>query len=280
MSSVAEAVARLTTDFTAAGIESARLDARILVGHVLNLAPSLLFARADVKIPDAAMTALRAMAARRLAHEPVARILGEREFYSLAFKVTPDTLDPRPDTETLVDAVLGDKARITAPRILDLGTGTGCILLAILHGLPEATGVGVDINPGAAAVAAENAQRHGLSSRAVFQTGVWTEGLSGPFDIVVSNPPYITDGEFPALAPDVRLYDPRAALTAGCDGLDAYRALIAPAARLLAPGGRMFLEIGAGQGDGVTEIAVAAALRIQARHADLAGIERCLVFAV
>lgn len=280
MESVAEAVARLTTDFAAAGIESARLDARILVGHVLNLEPSLLFARADVKIAEPEMTALRAMAARRLAHEPVSRILGQREFYGLAFKVTPDTLDPRPDTETMVDAVLAERKRIAAPRILDLGTGTGCILLAILNGWPEATGLGIDINPGAVAVAAENAEHLGLSARAAFRVGTWVEGLSGPFDMVVSNPPYVTDMEFPGLAPDVRLYDPRAALTAGRDGLDAYRALIAPASRLLTPDGRIFLEIGAGQRPAVAELAAAAPLRIHACHADLAGIDRCLVLGV
>ena len=280
MESVAEAVARLTTDFTAAGIESARRDARILVGHILNLEPSLLFARGDVKIPAAERARLDALAARRLAYEPVSRILGEREFYGLAFRITRDTLDPRPDTETMVDAVLAERKAIAAPRILDLGTGTGCILLAILNGWPEATGLGVDINPGAVSVAAENARRLGMAARAAFQAGVWTEGLSGPFDIIVSNPPYVTDGEFPDLAPDVRLYDPRTALTAGGDGLDAYRALTAPAARLLAPGGRIFLEIGAGQGGAVMNIAAAAGLRIQDRHADLSGIERCLVLAV
>jgi release factor glutamine methyltransferase len=277
---VAAAVARLTTDFTQAGIASARLDARILVGHALGLAPSLLFARGDVTISAAAGASLRAMAQRRLAHEPVARILGEREFYGLPFKVTPDTLDPRPDTETLVEAVLGEKTRMAAPRILDLGTGTGCILLAILSAWPEAGGVGIDINAGAVAVAAENARRLGLAARAAFQTGRWAEGLSGPFDIIVSNPPYVTDGEFAALAPDVRLFDPRGALTAGADGLDAYRALIGPAAKLLTPRGRIFLEIGAGQRGVVTELASAAGLRLQGHRADLAGIDRCLVFAV
>ncbi|MHB1204746.1 MAG: peptide chain release factor N(5)-glutamine methyltransferase [Rhodospirillaceae bacterium] len=278
--SVAEAVARLTMEFTAAGIESARRDARILVGRVLNLEPSLLFARAGMEIAEPEMTSLRAMAARRLAHEPVSRILGEREFYGLTFKVTPDTLDPRPDTETLVDAVLAEKKRVAAPRILDLGTGTGCILLAVLNMWPEAAGLGIDINPGAVAVAVENARRLDLSARAAFQPGTWAEGLSGPFEIVVSNPPYVTDVEFPGLAPDVRLYDPRAALTAGCDGLDAYRALIAPASKLLTPEGRIFLEIGAGQRPAVTELAAAAGLRIHACHADLAGIDRCLVLGV
>jgi release factor glutamine methyltransferase len=280
MSTVAEAVARLTTDFTAAGIESARLDARILIGHVLNLEPSLLFARGELKIADTEKNALQAMAARRLAHEPVSRILGQREFYGLAFKVTPDTLDPRPDTETMVDAVLAEKKRFTAPRVLDLGTGTGCILLAILSEWPEATGLGIDISPGAVAIAAGNARSLGLAARAGFRTGVWTQGLAGPFDIIVSNPPYVTDGEFSGLAPDVRLYDPRGALTAGHDGLAAYRALLPPAARLLSPDGRLFLEIGAGQGDAVVHLATAAGLRIQARHADLGGLERCLVFAV
>lgn len=276
----ADAVAELTRDFTAAGLDSARLDARILVGHVLGLAPSLLFARGDTVISAADLEILRAHARRHLAFEPVSRILGEREFYGLPFKVTPDTLDPRPDTETLVDAVLALRGATGAPRILDLGTGTGCIPLAILHHWPEATALGVDINPGAVAAAAENALRLGLEARARFQAGDWTKGLSGTFDIVVSNPPYIAAADYATLAPEVRNYDPEAALTAGADGLAAYRALLAPVAKILAPRGQVFLEVGAGQGDAVAALAGAAGLRLLARRRDLSGIERCLHFAV
>ena len=277
---IADAVTELTRDFIAAGFPSARLDARILVGHVTGFEPSMLFARGDVAVDDVQMESIRGLARRHLAHEPVSRILGEREFYSLAFKITADTLDPRPDTETLVDAVLALRPAFKAPRILDLGTGTGCIPLAILHAWPSATAVGVDISPGAVAVAAENARRLGLSARAQFHVGDWTKGLSGPFDIVVSNPPYVTEAEHAVLAPEVRLYDPEAALTAGDDGLDAYRALLGPAAALLAPGGRIFVEIGAGQAAAVTVLGAAAGLRILARHPDLGGIDRCLAFAV
>ncbi|MBX7199459.1 MAG: peptide chain release factor N(5)-glutamine methyltransferase [Rhodospirillaceae bacterium] len=276
----ADAVAELTRDFTAAGFDSARLDARILVGQVLGLEPSLLFARGDSVIPPADLAKLRAFAQRHLAHEPVSRILGTREFYGLPFKVTPDTLDPRPDTETLVDAVLELRGTIEAPRILDLGTGTGCIPLAILRHWPDATATGIDIAPGAVAAAAENARTLGLDGRAQFQVGDWTAGLAGPYDIVVSNPPYIADGEYAGLAAEVRLYDPRAALTAGPDGLAAYRALLAPVARLLGPNGQVFLEIGAGQGDAVAILGAAAGFRLLARRRDLAGIERCLHFGV
>ena len=280
MGTVADTVGALTRGFTDAGFPSARLDARILVGHVLGLEPSLLFARGDVVITNADMATILAYANRHLAHEPVSRIVGEREFYGLVFKVTADTLDPRPDTETLVDAVLAHREMFAAPRILDLGTGTGCIPLAILSAWPEATALGIDIAPGAAATATENARCLGLGDRARFQVGNWTQGLEGTFDIVVSNPPYITEAEYTALDPEVRLYDPRAALTAGPDGLGAYRAILTPAAAILAPGGRVFLEIGSGQADAVTALGAAAGLRILARHPDLAGIDRCLVFAV
>lgn len=274
------AVAELTRDFTAAGFPSARLDARILVGRVLNLAPSLLFARGDMELGAEDVEILRRFAQRHLAHEPVSRILGEREFYGLPFRVTPDTLDPRPDTETLVDAVLALRGSRPGPRILDLGTGTGCIPLAILHIWPEATATGIDINPGAVAVAEENAERLGLGARARFQVGNWADGLQGPFDIVVSNPPYITMADYAGLAPEVRLYDPAEALVAGDDGLQAYRALLASIPALLAPDGQVFLEIGLGQGDAVAALGVAASLRLLGRRRDLAGIERCLHFAV
>lgn len=276
----ADAVAELTRDFTAAGFDSARLDARILVGHVLGLEPSLLFARGDTILSPADVDTLRAHTRRHLAFEPVSRILGEREFYGLTFKVTPDTLDPRPDTETLVDAVLALRGAIAGPRILDLGTGTGCITLAILHHWPEATAVGVDIDPGAVAVAAENALSLGLAPRARFQEGDWTRGLSGVFDIVVSNPPYIAAAEHATLAPEVRMYDPEIALTAGDDGLAAYRALLAQVAKILAPRGQVLLEVGVGQADAVTALAAAAGLRLLARRRDLSGIERCLHFGV
>lgn len=276
----ADAVAELTRDFTSAGFESARLDARILVGHVLRLEPSLLFARGDTIVPPADVEKLRAFARRHLAHEPVSRIIGEREFYGLSFKITPDTLDPRPDTETVVDAVLELRGTIAAPRILDLGTGTGCIPLAILRHWPDATATGIDIAPGAVSVAMENARALGLEGRARFSVENWEAGLGGQFDVVVSNPPYVTDADYAALAPEVRLYDPRAALIAGGDGLAAYRALLAPVAKILAPKGQVFLEIGVGQGDAVTGLAAAAGLRLLARRRDLSGIERCLHFTV
>lgn len=281
MASVSETVAHLTERFTAAGLDTPRLDARILIGHALGLAPSLLFSRGQDDIPADAAARIDGFARRRLAHEPVSRIIGEREFYGLRFRVTPDTLDPRPDTETLVSAVLEsrDRTQLQA-RILDFGTGTGCLLLAILHGWPEATGVGVDISPAALTVARDNATALGLADRAHFVTGNWGEGLSGAFDVIVSNPPYIAAREIDELAPEVRCFDPHGALNGGPDGLDCYRAILPAAGRLLKPKGRLYVEIGSTQAAAVSALAAAANLRVISRIRDLAGHDRCLVATV
>ena len=188
--SIGRAVNELTAAFEAAGLDTPRLDARILVGHAVKLEPSLLFARGERILAGAEATLVRDFAARRLRHEPVSRITGQRGFWGLDFAITPDTLDPRPDTETIVSAVLGVKAQVPTPRILDLGTGSGCILLAILKDWPEATGIGIDISPGAVAAATANASHLGLADRARFQPGTWCGGLAERFDIIVSNPPF------------------------------------------------------------------------------------------
>ena len=273
---IGRAVTELTAAFGAAGLDTPRLDARILVGHAVKLEPSLLFARDERVLTDEESVLVRDFAARRQQHEPVARITGHRGFWSLDFLVSPDTLDPRADTETLVEAVLNCRAQYTTPRIVDLGTGSGCILLAILNDWRDASGLGVDLNPGAVAVAAENAERLGLTARAAFRAGNWCDGLTETFELIVSNPPYIAEHERDQLAPDVRDFDPALALFAGADGLAAYRALIPAVRDRIAASGRLFLEIGAGQGAAVTFLLRENGFRLTAEHRDLAGVVRCL----
>jgi release factor glutamine methyltransferase len=273
---VAKTLADLTARFSAAGIDTARLDARVLLAHALGLEPSQLFARSDAVLAPEIGAAAETFAQRRLAHEPVSRIIGRREFWAMDFALTPDTLDPRADTETIVTAVLNQRGTYAAPRILDLGTGTGCILLAILEDWPQASGIGVDLSPGAVGVARANAARLGLASRAAFQHGNWGEGIEEQFEVIVSNPPYIAERELARLAPEVGGFDPALALNGGADGLAAYRALIPSACRRLKPGGRLFLELGLGQADSVAGFLTAAGLRPVAQHLDLSGIVRCL----
>ncbi len=272
------AVNDLTKEFSAAGLDTPRLDARILIGHATNLEPSMLFARAGQALTSAESDTVRGFAARRLKHEPVSRILGYREFWGLDFKLNAETLDPRSDTETLVSTALTLKASYPGPRrILDLGTGTGCILLAILSAWPEATGLGIDRARRAVEAAAENAARLGLAARTAFREGNWCDGIDEQFDIIVSNPPYIAIGEAAALAPEVAIFDPHLALFAGEDGLEAYRALIPAAKTRLRRGGRLLLEIGATQADAVEDLLVAAGFARESRVSDLAGKNRVLM---
>ncbi len=274
------AVDRGAAHLRSVGIETARLDARVLAAHVLGREVSFILTHPETGLSEDDHAAVEALIARRAMHEPVSRILGEKEFWSMTFKVTEATLTPRPDTETLVEQVLGhlrESGRENDElRLLDLGTGTGCLLLALLSELPVATGLGVDINADAAAVAEENARRLGLGTRADFRVGDWAAGLDGPFDVIVSNPPYIADGMRAELAPEVRDFDPPGALFAGAEGLDAYRIIAPQAAKLLAPGGLIGFEIGQGQDAAVAEILrVNGFERIELR-ADLAGIPRAL----
>lgn len=270
-------IAEITEALKTAGVDNPRLDARILAGHVLGLESSQTFLRGDETLTDAQSRALGDMVARRAAREPVSRILGRREFWGLPFIVTPATLDPRADTETLVSAVLDHRDRtVTAPRILDLGTGTGCIALALLHEIPEATAVAVDASAAALNVARANAAALGLASRIGFARGNWAEGLAGPFDIIVSNPPYLSAGDMARLEPEV-CFDPRAALDGGADGLAAYRAILADAPRIAAPGALAAVEVGQGQDAAVAELAVRAGLRVVEIRADLGGIARVVV---
>ena len=241
----------LTARFESAAIESAALDARMLTGHVLGLDLTGLITSAQQRLTENESAQLEAVARRRLAGEPVARIVGEKEFWGLPLKLSPATLVPRPDTETVVELALellrADGATSRPLRIADLGTGSGAILLALLSELPMAQGFGTDISELALQTAAANALNAGLANRAAFIGCDYASGLSGQFDLIVSNPPYIRAADIADLAVEVREYDPHAALDGGADGLDAYRALIPQAAGLLAPGAALVVEAGEGQ---------------------------------
>ncbi len=276
--SVARMLELAAARLRAAGVEGPRRDARLLLGAALGAGPELAIAHPERCLDGSERARFERLIARRAAREPVSRILGRRGFWSLEFKITPDTLDPRPDSETLVEAVLAQIDDRAAPlSILDLGTGSGCLLLALLAELPAARGLGVDISAAALEVARENARFLGLSVRARFERRDWAMGLGGFWQAIVSNPPYIKESEIEGLAPEVAHYDPNLALTAGLDGLDAYRALLPQAARLLERGGILALEVGEGQQEAVEALLVATGLTPLCRNRDLAGIERCLV---
>ncbi len=257
----------------AAGVESPRRESRLLAAHLLA-APYGRLLDPDLAIDEAAW---RVLVARRAAREPLAFITGHRGFWTLDLEVSPATLIPRPDSETLVSA---SRQLFAAPesvgRILDLGTGTGCLLLAALGEFPRAFGVGVDLAPAAATLAARNAAANGLAARSAFLAGDWSASLCGVFDLVLSNPPYIPTGEIAALEPEVARHEPPGALDGGADGLSAYRHLMACLPTVLAPGGAAVLELGAGQCDSVKALAEAAGLHYLGVQADLSGIARAI----
>jgi release factor glutamine methyltransferase len=266
--------------FRNAGLESPNADARILVGHALGLDHTALAAAGDRPVSAKESDAIAALARRRLAREPVARIVGNKEFWSLPLLVNASTLVPRPETETVVEVALAavdaSGPRTQALRIADLGTGSGALLLALLGELPNARGIGTDISIEALMMARANARRLGMT-RAAFVACDVASPLRSSFDLIVSNPPYIASREFAALAPEVRAFDPRSALDGGPDGLDCYRSLTASAPMLLGPGGALVVEIGAGQSGDVAELFAAAGLAVAAPHPDLNGIPRVLL---
>lgn len=224
------------------------------------------------------LSRLESLLARRANREPLAYLLGRKEFWGLELEVTPGVLVPRPDTETVVEAVLAqshDRARKL--RLLDLGVGSGCLVLALLRELPAAEGVGVDRSTTALAVARRNAERLGLSDRLELREGDWATGLAGGFDVIVSNPPYIAEDDIAALSLEASDHEPREALVAGSDGLDAYRRITGELPRLLAPAALVALEVGQGQAAAVDALLQAAGLRPLPPHRDLAGIERCVL---
>jgi len=269
----------LARQFKDAGIDTPDIDARLLVGAALNLDLTAIVTKADTVLSAADAAALQSLAQRRAAHEPVARIVGEKEFWGLRLKLSPDTLVPRPDTETVVAAAL-DFVRASQPprrqlRIADIGTGSGAILLALLSELPDAIGVGTDIAAGALTVARANADQLGLANRATFAAGDYLSALEGRFDLIVSNPPYIRTADLASLAPEVRDHEPRRALEGGPDGLAAYRALSSESSIHLQPGGALIVEVGHDQADDVALIMEAAGLEPRRPfRPDLAGIQR------
>jgi release factor glutamine methyltransferase len=276
-----DAVRRLA----AAGVPTPRLDARLLIGDALGCEPAALALKSGDRLGDDAIARIDRLIARRALREPVARIRGVREFWSLPFKVSPATLDPRPDSETLVEAALAAVGDRAAPvDVLDLGTGSGCLLLALLTELPQARGLGVDIDPEAVAMARDNAAALGLADRARFAvadwrspTAAWAGPAAGGFACILSNPPYIPSQQIDHLAPEVARYEPRGALDGGNDGLDAYRSLGPVVRSLLAPSGAAVIEVGAGQADAAATLLATAGLSVLRRAGDLAGFDRALV---
>ena len=266
----------------AAGVEDAGRDARLLTAAATGVPTAEIIGRPEQHLSAEAQARLRLMIERRIVREPVSRILGEREFYGRRFALSEATLDPRPDSETLIGAALELAAQEdwgeSPIRILDIGTGTGCLLLTLLAELPNATGLGTDISETALATARQNARALGLAERATFSRHDMLDGVAGPFDLVVSNPPYIARGDIPSLAPEVRQYDPRAALDGGPDGLDFYRR-IAPALDTVLRGW-VVLELGMGQADAVALLLQQAFVKTRhaelRRYDDLGGHTRCV----
>ncbi len=277
-----EAVKTLSREFRLAGLAEAELDARLIVRHFCGLSREIYVLDPDRRLSDAEAVAIQTGCKRRLAREPVSRITGKREFWGRDFIVGEGVLDPRPDTETLVEAALefaqDMDGRTGKLKILDLGTGSGCVLLSLLAELPGAWGVGVDTIPSALEAAQENARRFSLAERSAFVCGDWLDPISGPFDIIVANPPYIPSYIIPSLSEDVCHYDPLLALDGGLDGLDAYRAIAAHWRSAAPANAAIFLEAGIGQASDIIQIfmkTVTADQSLSAQcHKDLAGINR------
>lgn len=251
---VGDALTAATARLATAGIDTARLDAEFLLSGLLRCNRLALIARAGEVLAAAASEKFEEAIRRREHYEPVAYILGEQEFWSLTFKVTPETLIPRPDTETLVEIGLRNLISDRPSRVLDLGTGSGCILLSLLHERPKAEGLGVDQSAEALAVAVTNAATHGLSDRTSFLHSSWFTGLEAGrdcFDLIVSNPPYIPSADIAGLMSDVRDFEPVGALDGGEDGLTPYRQIIRESRSYLADGGALAVEVGIGQAEAV-----------------------------
>ncbi len=276
------AIGALGARFREAGLSTPELDAKILALHACGLSREDYFRRPERRLTGAEAETLQAYTERRLRREPVSRICGSREFWGRDFLIGSAVLDPRPDTETLVDtalAILREERRSGEPlRILDLGTGSGCILLSLLAELPRAWGAGIDRSPEALAIARANAERQGLDDRSAFLCGDWCSALNDAFDLIISNPPYISGDDIAALSPEVSRFDPLIALDGGGDGLDAYRSIAQGSLPVLKTGGWIMLEAGMNQANDIVRIfkdfgwmADGADLRI---CADLAGIKR------
>ena len=270
----------LAESFRQAEIDSAEADARLLIAHALGIDRAELMANGGRALSADEAKAIDALAERRLKRAPIARIFERKEFWSLNLQISPAVLVPRPETETIIEAALDaavrDALQMEKLRILDIGTGSGALLLALLSELPNATGIGTDISAAALEVARGNAERNDMAARCTFIACDIATGLQGPFDLIVSNPPYVARGDIASLSPEVRDYDPTVALDGGTDGLDGYRAIAADAKSLLAQGGRLIVELGMGQETAVRALFTKAGLAVADAHDDLAGIPRAL----
>jgi release factor glutamine methyltransferase len=275
---VGSALAEAAAALAAAGFDEPRRSARNLLEAALGRSAAEIFAHPEDILGPAQATRVAKMLGRMIAHEPLSRIIGKREFWGLEFLLSPDTLDPRPESETVVETVLARLPDRTRPyRFLDLGTGTGCLLLALLSEFPRGIGIGIDVATGAARTARRNANLLGLGARAHFVVGDWARAVTGGFDAIVANPPYIATPEIAELPREVRDYDPHLALHGGADGLLAYRAIAVDLPRLLLPGGLFAAEIGWEQAEPVAAILTQSGLAIEGFIPDLAGITRCVV---
>lgn len=268
------ALAAARARLTAAGVDGAALDARVLLCHVLGCGPETLVGWPERPMGDDEARRLDELVGRRTRREPVAYLVGSREFWGLPFHVSPATLIPRPDSETLVEAALdGVPDRLTRLRILDVGTGTGCLLIAVLRECPAAIGVGVDVVPAALDLARRNADDLGVAARAAWVADLDSAGAG--FDLAIANLPYIPSGDLAGLDDDVRRHEPVSALDGGRDGLDVFRAVLPMLPARLVPGGRVLLEVGAGQAPAVEALAAGLpGLELRRRWRDLAGVER------
>lgn len=259
-------------------IETASLDARILLEFVLGVNREQLLFLLDSAITFEQYQRLETLVEKRSKRQPIAQLIGKREFWGMNFVVSKDTLDPRPDTETLIEYVLEKVAnRAEALRILDLGTGTGCLLLSLLSELPLAKGVGVDFSNNALLVAKENALALGFADRTEFMLGDWCEGLEGRFDIILSNPPYIPSAVIPTLEPEVSVYEPKLALDGGEDGFSCYRKILQALPKLLSEDGLAAFEFGLGQEKGLRELAEASGFEVIGIRKDLSGLARSIM---
>lgn len=259
-----------------AGCATPRLDARVLLSHVLGLDPAGLLTRRDDPLASKDADAFDALVTRRADREPVAHLTGIKGFWEHDFVVSADVLTPRPDSETIIEAALDHIPVNMDARILDLGTGSGCLLLSILAARRHTTGMGIDTSMPALVIARRNAKQLCLDDRVQFENRSFTDPPDGPFDLIVANPPYVPAADIDGLEPEIA-FEPRAALDGGADGLDAYRAIAPHVANRLVPGGVIVLEVGAGQADAVTNLMCDAGLSVGALRHDLAGIARCVV---
>ena len=276
--SARDALRHAVLELQRAHIETASMDARILLQYVLDVTREQLLLNIENELTTAQAVTFNALIERRAQRQPVSQLTGKREFWGMCFRVTEHTLDPRPDSETLIEAILARVSEREAPlQVLDLGTGTGCLLLTVLSEYPNAIGTGVDMCKNALAVAKGNARNLGMEQRTTFVPSCWGEAVEGSYDIVISNPPYIPSSVIPGLAPEVAHWEPKLALDGGADGMDCYRAIVPQLKRLLAPTGLAVFEIGIGQARELEALVQSHGLQVVGSKDDMASITRCVL---